>query len=351
MTLRFVDSFDGYVTADVLQKWTSAVNISGVSISAGNGRYATQSLRIAAPNSECILKKYFGAQASWVVGGALKFTLYAGQLGPQIRLFDGATEQCSLRVQTDGTLIISRNGTTIAGPFGALSQGTQYHVAFKVTISDSAGAGTVVVKVNGIEIYSNSGSLDTKETANATADTVGLGVTFANACTYDFDDIYIEDGVDATATQGAPFNDFLGDCRVKALYAAADGNYTGNWTRNGAGVDADYKAVDEALQDGDTTYLSDNTVDHRSSWTFGSMGSVGTVKAVAMNCVARKDDAGTKLLDVFARRTATDYDRNKDFSLLDGYSNHQEIWGTHPDTTAWTPTIVNALEAGIRMDT
>jgi hypothetical protein len=70
-----------------------------------------------------------------------------------------------------------------------------------------------------------------------------------------------------------------------------------------------------------------------------------------MNCVARKDDAGTKLLDVFARRSSTDTDRNKDFSLADTYSNFQDIWGKHPDGTAWTPTVVNALEAGIRMDT
>src|SRR5262252_5440497 len=77
MALLFMDSFDHYATGDLLEKWTSQVIGTGgsIAITAGAGRRASASLRIAAgafQTCHVILSPAGVSGATCVVGLAVK---------------------------------------------------------------------------------------------------------------------------------------------------------------------------------------------------------------------------------------------------------------------------------------
>ncbi len=346
MSIRFIDSYDHYVTAGLLTKYTASAG--NITISAGTGRNSTASLHTIADNA--YVSKTFDSQTTWIVGFSLKRASLPGGYSPICSLYDTGTLHCDLAQNASGNLYIVRAGNTIiVGPSTlALTAGTTYFIEFKATISDTAGIGTVEAKVNGVIWLTNAGIVDSRNAGNASANVVRIGTGGYSAIS-DYDDLYICDGVDATATQGAANNNFLGDCRVIALAPDADGSYASQWTRTGQ-AGSDFANVDETTPNNDTDYLSSSTASHRSSWTFGNLSvSGGTVKGVQMNVSARKDDAGSRTLDVFARRATANTDLAANFALADSYLYWQSVWGKHPDGTAWTETEVNALEAGIKL--
>ena len=336
MSLRFIDSFDHYATPT--RKWTTIAYAPTISV--GNGRNGTACLRGA--NGDQNVTLTLDNQATWIVGFAHRRSVFNCDF---MALIDVATVQVDLFVNSDGTISVRRASTVLGTTTWSMSVNTWYYIELKVTISDANGVAEL--RVNGDTKLSLSG-VDTKQTANASANVVRIGGTTIRIGTYDWDDLYICDGVDATSTQGAPFNDFLGDCRVVALSPNGAGNYNSDWTRVGTGVDSDHKAVMESPDDADSTYLSSNTAGHRSSWALGNL-TVGTVKAVAMSVVARKDDAGSRVIDVFARRNGVDTDRGRNYILGDSYLSYGDIWGKHPDGAAWTASEVDNLEVGVRL--
>src|SRR4051794_3960117 len=108
--LRFMDGFDHYATAKITEKWTTIT--ASPSISAGNGRRGTQSLRMA---SNTAATKTLDAQSSWVVGFAFRPSTVAAAAMPMVSFLDAGTAQCDLRLNTDFTLSVTRNGTVVTG--------------------------------------------------------------------------------------------------------------------------------------------------------------------------------------------------------------------------------------------
>ena len=110
MALRFVDGFDHYVTADITKKWNS--NNSGV-ISSTAGRRGGGSLRWVSGNSNNAVVKTLDAQATWILGVALSVSSVPSLTSTFLRLLDAGTVQCDLRINVDGTLSVTRNGTAL----------------------------------------------------------------------------------------------------------------------------------------------------------------------------------------------------------------------------------------------
>jgi hypothetical protein len=133
---HFIESFDHYATADITTKWTS--NQNGV-ISSRNGRRGTSSLRwtTGAPNN--CAAKILDAQSTWTLGFSFKASNIASGIIGCSRLQDGATVQCDLRVNADGTLAVTRNGTTLGTTSFALSSGVTYYIEWKILIHASSG--------------------------------------------------------------------------------------------------------------------------------------------------------------------------------------------------------------------
>ncbi len=337
MTLRFVDSFDHYATADFTSKWSSIVNATPT-ISASNGRRGSQCLR---SNNLGNLSKTLDSQATWIVGLALKVAALPSSALAFIQLLDAGTVQVDLRLNADGTLTVTRAGTTLSTSASSIAAGTFYFIEFKCTISDAAGAYTV--KVNGSS-YTSGSSVDTKNTANATANQVLIGPA-ANRTTgnVDIDDLYVCDGA------GSTNNDFLGDVRVDAYYPNGNGNSSqlvndlGNSTNNST-------HVDEALQNGDTDYVQSSTNGNKDTYTFTDMSHTPTtIFGLQINMWSKKDDAGTRSLASVIRSAGADTDGTTQ-ALSTSYVDYLQISEADPNgPTAWTKTAFNAAEFGVKV--
>lgn len=89
------------------------------------------------------------------------------------------------------------------------------YVELKLQISPSISANSCVVRLNGVEVINLPEGSDTANIGSTRINHIQL---WAFDCI--FDDLYICDST------GLTNNDFLGDCKVKAIRPAADGTYT-----------------------------------------------------------------------------------------------------------------------------
>lgn len=335
MTLRFIDSFDHYASADIPQKYSDS---NAVSISPGNGRRGTGSLRISSSGGH--ITRVQAAHATWVVGFAFKASSLPGSYTAFLQLQDSATVHVDIRIGADGTLRATRNGTTLATSTNSLSAGSFYYVETKITIDDTVGA--IEVRVNGSSTnWINITGQDTRNGAAATANLIrisGIG-----APTVDIDDLYICDGA------GSTNNNFLGDVRVDCYMPNANGN-----SSQLVGSDSDstdnYQLVDETSQNGDTDYVQSATVNNKDTYAFADMSHTpASIFGTQMNMIAKKDDSGTRSVCAVCRSGGADYDGDTQ-ALGTTYADYRQIRETDPATSAaWTRTDLNSAEFGVKV--
>lgn len=147
------------------------------------------------------------------------------------------TSYLTLKVNGSGYLELKRGdgaGTVIATGTTPLSVGQWNQIQMKATLHTSTGYAEV--KLNGKTEIVFSG-----QTSTLTGQITNLYQRNFSYAMY-YDDIWICDGVDATATQGDKNNDFLGDLKVLALYPTAPGDQSA-WTPSSAV--ANWTTVDE----------------------------------------------------------------------------------------------------------
>jgi|SRR3990167_662169 len=332
MTLLFVDSFDHYASAELELKWTAKGSATTV-IDGSNGRNSTAGLNAGSTAGSVRKTLPGGAKATLIAGVGFKpnaFTAIRQVLG----FMDGASVQCDVRVTTSGTLTITRNGTVLATGTTVLSLGVYYYIELKATIHDSTGS--AVLRINSVQELSVSG-VDTKNTANASADGVQLG---GNGQMY-FDDLYVCDD------NGSVNNDFLGDIRVEAILPSGAGN-SAQWTPSAG---ANYENVDETPPDEDTTYNSSLTPTNLDLFAMANLVSTsGSIKGIQTLRYTRKDDAGARIIRRAIRTGATNYFGSNESISLQTYAYFHEIVENNPNTTnPWTISEVNAIEAGYEL--
>lgn len=338
MSLIFMDGFDHYATADITKKWTSQSG-SGLSIGSAGRRLSGQ-LRLT--NNACHITKTFAANASWVIGFAFStIALPTGALTLAL-LLDAGTQQCELRLNADGTLSVTRAGTSVAGgtSASAISAGAYYYIEWKVTIADSIGANSCKVRISGVDVLTLPAGTDLKNTANSYATQVRIGNATTTSNTSDYDDLYICD------QNGSTNNDFLGDCRVDTQFPNADGATTNFVTSSGT---THYTLVDEAAPN-TTDYVDSATVGDRDLYEFANLTalSASTVYGVQVSTAALKDDAGSRSIAVTARSASTNVDGATQ-ALSTSQLIHSSIFETDSASAAWTQSSVDAAQFGIKV--
>lgn len=341
MTLRFTDSFDHYATADFTQKWT--LTGSGTyAISAGNGRRSTACFRFSSPASGTNVLKTVDSHATLIVGFAFRFAGIGSSSTVFAALMDAGSVQVDVRANADGTLSVTRNGTTLSTTAVALSANIYYYIEFKATIHDTTGS--YDLRVDGVSVTSGT-NVDTKNTSNATANGLRLGSTnsLVGASNWDFDDLYICDGA------GATNNDFLGDVRVDAYLPNGNGNSSQLVGSDGNSTD-NYLLVDESSQNGDTDYVASATVSEKDTYAFANMAHTpSSIFGVQINIIAKKDDAGTRSIQSVIRSGGSDTDGTSR-ALATSYADYRQIAETDPNTAAaWTSSGFNAAEFGTKV--
>ncbi|WP_155301359.1 hypothetical protein [Cupriavidus necator] len=332
MSLIFMDGYDHYATADITKKWTSL--FGAVSIGATSGRRGGGAMSV--PGTSHAIKT-LPPSASFVVGSAVNFSALASQV--IFTLLDAGNVQCDLRLNLDGTLSVTRNGTALSGgtSTSALTTGNFYFIEFKVTIADSISANSCKVRVNGVDWITVATGQDTKSTANASANQIRLGaVGNNNAMT--FDDLYVCD------QSGSSNNNFLGDVRIDTLYPTSDGANAAWATSSGS---THYTLVDDATPN-TTDYVESSTVTQKDTYGFSDISHTPVnIFGVQLSIAALKDDAGDRLVKAVTRSAGTDYSGTAQ-ALGTSQLYYSEIRETDPATSAaWTKTNLNAAEFGV----
>lgn len=351
MALLFVDSYDHYATADFTQKWTAATTavFSSTLTVGAYGRNSTNGLRFlwSDVNSYLRLSKTLSPiGATGIAGTAIQVSGYSATStqNPVMQFLNGGTAQCSVRINGDGTLSVLRgsyNGTVLGTTTVALSTATYYYLEFKVLLSTTVG--TYELRLNGTSVLSGTGA-NTAGAGNTAWTVFRLGSDgstnhLSSNQTWDFDDTYVCDG------NGSTNNDFLGPIRIKTVLPDGAGNYTQFTPSAGS----NYQNVDDASQDGDTTYNSETTVGQKDTYTFGALGVTGTIKGVQTNLIVRSDGAGSETVAPTWRISATDYDGTA-VGISTSYADKTAIYETSPATaSAWTVTEIDGAEFGIKL--
>lgn len=341
--LRFTDSFDHYSTSEITRKWTALAGIgSSQSISSGNGRRSTSSFRSTNPGNSGV-SKTLDAQATWIVGFGFRAATLPASIKHLVKFFDTATLHTDIRLNSDGTLTATRNGTSLGSSSNALSAGTYYFIEVKVTISDAAGV--VELRVNG----SSTGwialtSVDTRNGGNASANVIQiLGAGTSENVTFDVDDLTICD------TSGSTNNDFLGDVRVDCYHPDGNGN-SSQLTGSDANSTDNYLLVDDTTPDDDTTYVESSTAAQKDTYAFPAMSHTpSSVFGLQVSMMSKKDDAGARSIASVIRSGGSDTDGTSQ-ALSTSYVNYVQISETDPNTAAaWTKTGFGNAEFGVKV--
>lgn len=336
MSLIFFDGFEGYATADITKEWTSIIGLPA--ISSTEGRRSTGGL--LAPNASSaatnISKTIPASMGSFVVGFSFKCSTLPQMNVTILRLLDAGTLQLEIRLNTDGTLSVTRNGSVLGTSSVSISSGSHFYFELKATIHDTLGS--YELRLDGVSILSATG-VDTKNTTNASINQISLGTsgTSLTNVVFTFDDMYVLD------TEGSSNNDFLGDVRIDAIRPTSNGY----WLQWSASSGTDHAALVDDVTPNTTDYVSTASVGNKDSFVMSNPPSLASqsIYAVRVKVAALKDDAGSRSIKVGVRSGTTE-SVSAALPLSTSQVYYSNIHETDPATGgAWTQAAVSAVEA------
>jgi hypothetical protein len=287
------------------------------------------------------LEKQFSARTTIFCGIAMKIASNVQETIFQVK--DGATVQCSLRRNADGTLsVVNGSGTVLAStasPF-VLPTGIWVYIEFKLTPHNTAGV--YEVRVNESTWLSGTGA-NTRNSANNQATAVRLiGAASLSA----YDDFYI------CSDEGSTCNTFYGNYFIEALFPNANGN-TNAWAGSDGDSTNNYLLVDDTSPpDDDTTYVKSPTSGDIDLYGFPDLSAAATaglIRVAQVSVRARKDDALARQIAVVTRSGGANFD-GATKTMTTSYVTSYESWEVDPATgVAWTGANLNSAEFGVKM--
>jgi hypothetical protein len=333
MAVTLIEGWDN--TFISLKDWTS---FGSAAPSFQTGRLGGLCAAMTASNQTSGVVKNVPAASTCVTGFAFKWAntqnmdnlFYQANAGTVVIRMD--IQSMKLRFRNSG-------GTLLATGITTLQAGIWYYVEIKTVVH--ASTGSIEVRLNGVAEVSATG-LNTGSTNVATLYWQTTNIGGAGSSTqWSIDDIYHLD-----TTGSSPTTDFLGDCRVQTLAPSGDGAEIA-WT---ASAGNRWACIDEAAHNSDTDYISDATPGDRSTFTTPDLTTGVTVFAVQTAIVARKDDSGARTISPIIRQGGVDYDGTTTPGLSTSYLGYFQLYDRlGPDGAAWTESIVNAAEWGVRV--
>lgn len=328
--------FDGFDTWPYAEAGARGYSASGAM---GTGRFSTPGYAFST-NPNHLTRAGFNANPM-IVGFAWRQGTTA--IANLLRFFQGATEH--VRIAYSGSnLAVSRAGTLLDVGSHVFAANVWNYVEVKAYVHDTLGY--VEMRVNGIVdvLVEN---VDTRNAGTQGITEIRFGPQGGSTTGADrgsMDDLYVLDD-----TGPAPWNDFLGDCRVQVLRP------------NGAGDKAEFtplagtnwQAVDETTVggDGDTTYVAGNTPGMTDLYALGDLAGGRDIAAVQVHTRMRKDDAGSRVARRVFKIDGTEYE-GADFAPGDSYAPRWEQVVLNPATgLQWTVAELNALQLGVKVQT
>lgn len=333
MALRFFDGFDHYAASKILNKWTTISN----TITFVGGRFGGSAL---STNQRSLTKAFVDSQPEWIFGSAMQFSVSSD--AEVFNWYNGATLQGTLawRASTRTLAYYRGNsaGTLLGSGTKVLLGNVWYYLELRVVFNDTTGI--VQLKIdNGLEI-----DLSGQDTNNAGGNAANTLLLAGPVGGFQYDDLYLCDG-----TGPAPYNTFLGDCRVETLLPNGNGNSSQLAGSDGNSVD-NYLLVDEADPNDDTDYVESSTVGQKDTYAYSDLAvTSGTVYAVQIAPWAKKTNAGFRSIKTIGRLSGTEED-SAEILLPSSYSYPAfDIRTTKPGGGAWTIADVNNAEFGVKV--
>lgn len=339
MALLGIEGFDNCDSAGDLalkEGWTEAATTNTTFTTGRDG--AGRAIRLANSGRD----KFFAIPGSpnvIVMGFAYNIVTSVGGINHDVcGVMVGANQDVTIQINTSNQFVLRRSTTVLETGTYVLPSGWHY-LEFKIFIADSGGYCTI--RVDGLQVEDFTG-YDTKfsttdDISSVYLDNQGFG------CVTEFDDFYVLD-----TTGSAPYNDFLGDCRIETLFPDAAGDSTQFTPSAGS----NFQNVDESpAPDDDTTYNESGTVGHKDLYNIGNLSEAyDTVFAVRPEIFARKTDVGTRTINSVLKSGTTESDGSAK-ALAETYAYHNGgIITADPDTAAaWGAAGVNAAQVGLEI--
>lgn len=338
MAVLFMDSFSHYLTSQILRKWGSLAANPVIQNTTSLHPGAVGCINFPSSGTENnVISRTFTSAATFIVGFFVQFSnpLIVSTF---LQTYDTGTLHLDLRLDATGHLVVTRNGTALVTSVNAFSANTWYHIEFKATIHDSAGV--VEVRVNGSSVnwIPSTGSLDTRNAANASINQIKLrNGGNGNAVTVT--------GLWVLDTTGSVANDFLGPKRVVCLRPVGVGNYS-QWTPNYAG---NFVNVQDEVADDDSTFNQSATANQIDTFPMTEVPAGASVYGVQHCILARQDAGAQRTIAPVDRISSTDY-VGTTYNTGATYLYHLVPETVSPATSAaWTAAELNGAEAGYKI--
>lgn len=319
---------------------------SGFSVSAGNGRFGSASLR---STQNGFRKIALSGQLATIVANMsvnleTSFTSGGDRMG--FAFMDDVSQQVGWTINNLNQIVVGRGanqnnaGTVLATVASPLVVGVHNHIEFKATIHNTAGI--VQLWLNGVLVV-NLSSQNTRFTSNNYADSIGFfhGNFGTGAGRLDFSQILLIN------TSGDDPVDVIGDIRM--ISDAPTGDSATEQMSRSTGSDS-FALIDETPANDDTDYIFDNVSGNKTRLTFPNLSvSPITIHCVALKVRAKKTDAGAI---TFNHNILSDASENNGPNQAPAteYSMFTHVWPLDPDgNVAWTESQINAASIGVKI--
>jgi hypothetical protein len=336
MAIEFFDGFE----AGQLPEWTFNGNVNIATNPPRSGTYVLT----GGSNGPAYLA--LSATTKKTIGFAYRYdnvNVYT-RSEHSIAAFQSSTVQhLVLKFNSSGNLVVNRgDGTTLATAAGVLLTNVFHYIEFQATIADSGG--TAIVRVNGVQVINFTG--DTRNAGTTTTPDRFYFYPTGSANNY-WDDLYVTNEIDATATTGRADDSFLGDVKVAALVPDGNGAVS-QWVGSDSDSTNNYLLVDEVPPN--TTDYTGSAVDgNRDLWSVGDIPVTAlVVYAVQANVYASKSDAGAASLKIIHRDSAGTVTAGSTMPLSTTWAWYRSnVLTAKPSGGSWTAAEVNALQVGV----
>lgn len=369
---RTVSPYDGtpgqYGTANLVQTFFGGgyYTIGGnISIVTGAGalsphfpgaRTGTGALGMSGGGAADSASQLFDEQATWTIGFA--FCTDIAVATDMLWISDGIPQvsgdvnpgviQFGLAIGADNSIIAKYNAGSHSSAAGVFTTNKWTYIEIQSTCGASE---TITVRLNGVVLMTVTG-VNTDIAGTGTANCVSFACTGAasdSVCVIYYDDVYILDGQDASGGSAVKTanNDFLGAVHVPCGFPTAPGYYS-QFTPL---ANANWQEVNN-INFSDSAYVATATASDKDTYGFPSTQADAVVFGVQLNIVARKDNAGPRVLAPLYRGEGTDYAQTAaEIGLSNTYETVQAEFDNDPATSeTWTAAGVNAGQFGQVME-
>jgi hypothetical protein len=360
--LRWLDGFDFTSTAGNLQSGTIAYQYAyNNSFLQGNslaGRYGGRCLNVFnTAFDEFILSKTFESRSTWTVGFDLTWTTTCIPNVSFLVFYDStvskANAQIGLRFTTSGCLELVRGPLTAptiiaTGSTIFLGGSNWKYVELQITFANSGG----VYELRIDDQLELSGTADTQNTSNASANIIALRWESFGTSGVSWDNYYIAD------TTGVINNSFLGPLRVDTYWPAA--NDAVDFTPYSG---SNYQMVDDKNHGDfgtlDTDYNSTNTTGDIDTFTVDSIGNNGPILGVAETVWCNRQAGQSVGIQPLMKVGGVEYTGSTYYpvpktstglgEITTEVQATQMIKETNPNTGgSWTPSDANSVKYGYK---